>query len=58
MKRALINRNLIVLLPKQPALDWILRVDPEPMPPYSTRRLGRSVIGVTVCEGRPPGGVG
>jgi hypothetical protein len=31
MKRALINRNLIVLLPKQPALDWILRVDPEPM---------------------------
>jgi hypothetical protein len=31
MKRALINRNLIVLLPKQPALDWILRVDPEPV---------------------------
>ena len=24
-----INRSLIVLLPKQPVLDWLLRVDPE-----------------------------
>lgn len=28
--RFTINRHLFILLPKQPALDWILRVDPEP----------------------------
>ena len=28
--RFTINRCLIVLLPKQPALDWIMRVDPNP----------------------------
>ncbi|MFZ6659136.1 hypothetical protein ACO0LH_28235, partial [Undibacterium sp. TJN19] len=25
-----LNRAAIVLLPKQPALDWIMRVDPNP----------------------------
>lgn len=29
--RFTINRHLVVLLPKQPALDWIIRVDPNPM---------------------------
>ncbi len=29
--RFTINRHLIVLLPKQPALDWIIRVDPNPL---------------------------
>ncbi|TAL90356.1 MAG: hypothetical protein EPN46_09660 [Candidimonas sp.] len=28
---ATINRNLIILLPKQPALDWIMQVDPHPV---------------------------
>ncbi|NEX60044.1 hypothetical protein [Noviherbaspirillum galbum] len=28
--RFTINRHLIVLLPKQPVLDWIMRVDPMP----------------------------
>lgn len=26
-----INRSLIVLMPNQPALDWLMRFDPEPM---------------------------
>ncbi|WP_374581592.1 hypothetical protein [Pseudoduganella sp.] len=26
-----INRSAIFLLPKQPVLDWLLRVDPNPM---------------------------
>ncbi len=29
--RAIINRHLILVLPKQPALDWITRVDPNPL---------------------------
>lgn len=29
--RATINRHLILVLPKQPALDWITRVDPNPL---------------------------
>jgi hypothetical protein len=29
--RFTINRHLIVLLPKQPALEWIIRVDPNPL---------------------------
>jgi hypothetical protein len=28
--RFTINRHLIVLLPKQPVLDWIMRADPNP----------------------------
>lgn len=28
--RFTINRSLVVLLPKQPVLDWIMRVDPNP----------------------------
>ena len=28
--RFTINRGLIVLLPKQPVIDWILRLDPKP----------------------------
>ena len=28
--RFTVNRHLIVLLPKQPALDWIMQVDPNP----------------------------
>jgi hypothetical protein len=28
--RFTINRHLIVLLPKQPVLDWIMRFDPNP----------------------------
>jgi hypothetical protein len=28
--RLTINRSLIVLIPKQPVLDWIMRVDPNP----------------------------
>ena len=28
--RLTINRGLIVLIPKQPVLDWIMRVDPNP----------------------------
>jgi hypothetical protein len=27
--RVTINRSLVVLLPKQPVLDWIIRVDPN-----------------------------
>jgi hypothetical protein len=29
--RFTINRSAIVLLPKQPVLDWIMRVDPDPL---------------------------
>jgi len=29
--RFTINRNLVVLLPRQPALDWILSVDSNPL---------------------------
>lgn len=28
--RFTINRHLIILLPKQPVLDWIMQVDPNP----------------------------
>ena len=28
--RYTVNRGLVILLPKQPVLDWIMRVDPEP----------------------------
>ncbi|SHN44902.1 hypothetical protein SAMN05192549_1301, partial [Duganella sacchari] len=28
--RFTINRHLIILMPKQPVLDWIKRVDPNP----------------------------
>jgi hypothetical protein len=28
--RLTINRGLIVLIPKQPVLDWIMQVDPNP----------------------------
>ena len=28
--RFTVNRGLVILLPKQPVLDWILRVDPNP----------------------------
>lgn len=28
--RFTINRDLVILLPKQPVLDWIMRVDPNP----------------------------
>ncbi len=28
--RFTINRHLIILMPKQPVLDWIKRVDPDP----------------------------
>ncbi|WP_432377560.1 hypothetical protein [Duganella sp. P38] len=28
--RFTINRHLIILMPKQPVLDWIMRVDPNP----------------------------
>lgn len=30
-QRYALNRSAIFLLPKQPALDWLLRVDPNPM---------------------------
>lgn len=29
--RFTINRSLILLIPRQPVLDWIKRVDPEPL---------------------------
>lgn len=29
--RYVLNRSAVFLLPKQPALDWLLRVDPNPM---------------------------
>jgi hypothetical protein len=28
--RFTVNRGLVILLPKQPVLDWIMRVDPNP----------------------------
>ncbi len=28
--RFTINRHLVILMPKQPVLDWIMRVDPTP----------------------------
>ena len=28
--RFTINRHLIILMPRQPVLDWIMRVDPNP----------------------------
>ena len=28
--RVTVNRGLVTLLPRQPALDWIMRVDPNP----------------------------
>lgn len=28
--RFTINRSLVILLPQQPVLDWIMRVDPNP----------------------------
>lgn len=28
--RFTINRHVIILMPKQPVLDWIMRVDPDP----------------------------
>ncbi|QIM49608.1 MULTISPECIES: hypothetical protein [unclassified Pusillimonas] len=31
MDHETINRNLIIILPKQPALDWIISVDPQPI---------------------------
>jgi len=30
LPRFTINRHLIILMPKQPVLDWIKRVDPNP----------------------------
>ncbi len=29
--RYVLNRSVVFLLPKQPVLDWLLRVDPNPM---------------------------
>ncbi len=29
--RFTVNRGLVMLLPKQPVLDWIMRVDPNPL---------------------------
>jgi hypothetical protein len=28
--RFTVNRGIVILLPKQPVLDWIMRVDPNP----------------------------
>lgn len=39
MEHSSINRNAIILLPKQPALDWIMRVDPQPMPDFTLEEL-------------------
>jgi len=39
MQSISINRNAIILLPKQPALDWIMRVDPQPMPDFTLEGL-------------------
>jgi hypothetical protein len=52
MKRALINRNLIVLLPKQPALDWILRVDPEPMTHLTLDAFRQEQDAFLITEGK------
>lgn len=48
--RFTINRHLFILLPKQPALDWILRVDPEP-PDLTLESLRRDQDAFLVPDG-------
>jgi len=47
--RFTINRGLVVLLPKQPFLDWIQRVDPEPLK-LSLEELRRDQDGFLVSQ--------
>jgi hypothetical protein len=37
--RFTINRDLIILLPKQPVLDWIMGVDPNPLEELTLEEL-------------------
>ncbi|MEN7530864.1 MULTISPECIES: hypothetical protein [unclassified Cupriavidus] len=37
--RFTINRSMVILLPEQPFVDWILAVDPEPPPTLSVEAV-------------------
>lgn len=46
--RFTINRHLIILMPKRPALDWIMRVDPnQPTMTLEELRLDQNAFLVT-----------
>ena len=47
--RLTINRGLIVLLPKQPVHDWIMRVDPNP-PQLTLEELRQEQDGFLVSQ--------
>lgn len=48
--RLTINRGLIVLIPKQPVLDWIMRVDPNPPLGLTLEELGQEQDGFLVSQ--------
>jgi len=50
--RSTINRNLILLLPKQPALDWIVSVDPSASGHLTLDRLRQEQDAFLVLEGK------
>ena len=50
--RSTINRNLILLLPKQPALDWIISVDPSPSGYLTLDRIRQEQDAFLVLEGK------
>lgn len=52
MEDASLNRNAIILLPKQPALDWIMRVGPQPMPDFTLEDLRQEQDVYLLSEGK------
>ena len=50
--RSTINRNLILLLPKPPALDWIVSVDTSPSGHLTLDRLRQEQDAFLVLEGK------
>ena len=44
-----INRSLIVLVPNQPAFDWIMQADPEPMQ-MTLAQLRQNLDGMLVSQ--------
>lgn len=49
--RSTINRQLILVLPKQPALDWIMSVDPQPLDHLTLNDIRQETDAFLISEG-------
>lgn len=49
--RSTINRQLILVLPKQPALDWLMSVDPQPLDHLTLNDIRQETEAFLIPEG-------